>query len=165
VILGPDCRRRRASRALNLQKKRRLSFLPARSTPLPQPVNDAFIEAIVERLRAVVSRQSFDALEAFAKTLGVAPMEFRAFISEPDRVIDLNFLIDVLAAFVREFAVDPFWLLIGQYDATTHREALLLGEDQSTAGARSLREFVRRLYDKLRSSVDFSTMAPRALRE
>jgi len=92
-------------------------------------------------------------------------MEFRAFISERDRVIDFNFLIDVLAAFVREFAVDPLWLLIGQYDATTHREALLLGEDQSTAGARSLREFVRRLYDKLRSSVDFSTMAPRALRE
>jgi len=96
--------------------------------------------------------------------LGVAPTEFRAFIDERGRVIDLNFLIDVLAAFVREFAVDPRWLLIGQYDATTHREALLLGEDQSIAGARSLREFVRRLYDQLRSSVDFSTGAGSAPR-
>lgn len=82
-----------------------------------------------------------------------------------NQVVDVRFLIDVLAAFVREFAVDPRWLLIGQYDATTHREALLLGEDRSTAGAGSLRAFVHRLYEQLRISVDFSSIAPRVLRE
>jgi hypothetical protein len=112
-----------------------------------------------------VSRQSAGALEAFANTLAVSPAGFRAFISEQDPVIDALFLIDVVAAFVREFAVDPRWLLIGQYDARTHREALLLGEDQSAAGGRSLREFVHRLYEQLRSSVDFSSIASRALRE
>ena len=138
---------------------------PARSTPLPQPVNDPFLEAIVERIRAVVSRQSAAALESFAQTLGVSPAGFRGFIGKQDPVIEVLFLIDIVAAFVREFAVDPRWLLTGQYDAATHREALLLGEDRSTAGARSLREFVRRLYEQLRSSVDFSSIASRALRE
>jgi hypothetical protein len=145
---------------------RRSAVLPSNqrgALPLPQPVNDPFIEAIVERIRAVVSRQSAGALEAFAATLGVAPAGFRAFIGEQEPVIDILFLIDVVAAFVREFAVDPRWLLIGQYDATTHREALLLGEDRSTAGARRLREFVHRLYEQLRSGVDFSSVAPRAV--
>jgi hypothetical protein len=157
-------RRSSESPALNLQEKRRPSCHQLGAS-LPQPVNDPFIQAIVERIRAVVSRQSADALEAFAKTLGVSPTGFRAFIGEQDHVIDVLFLIDVVAAFARELAVDPQWLLIGQYDATTHREALLLGEDRSTAGAGSLREFVHRLYEQLRSSVDFSSKALRALRE
>jgi hypothetical protein len=56
-----------------------------RGVSLPQPVNDAFIEAIVERIRAVVSRQSAGALEAFARTLNVSPDGFRAFVAEYDR--------------------------------------------------------------------------------
>lgn len=29
--------------------------------------------------------------------------------------------VDVIAAMVREYGVDPTWLLTGEYDATTHR--------------------------------------------
>lgn len=59
-------------------------------------------------------------------------------------------LIDVVTAFVNEFAVDPEWLLTGDYNATTHREALMIGEDRTPAGAHMLRQFVRDRYEKLR---------------
>ena len=29
--------------------------------------------------------------------------------------------VDVIAAVVREYGVDPTWLLVGEYDATSHR--------------------------------------------
>jgi hypothetical protein len=123
--------------------------------PLPQPVNEPFIEAIVERIRDVVSRQSPDALDAFAATLVVAPEEFRALINHREHQIDALFLVDVVSAFVHEFAVDPEWLLTGHYNAATHREALILGEDRTAAGAYALRQFVRERYEKLRGTSSY----------
>ena len=120
--------------------------------PLPQPVKEPFIQAIVERIRDVVSRQSLDALDAFAATLVVAPEEFRALINHREHQIDALFVVDVVSAFVHEFAVDPEWLLTGHYNAATHREALILGEDRTAAGAYVLRQFVRQRYEKLRGA-------------
>jgi hypothetical protein len=133
---------------------------PARSSHLPQPVNDPFIEAIVERIRALVSRQSAGAVNAFATSLGVSPADFRVFIDDRERLIDVLFLIDVVAAFVREFAVDPQWLLIGRYDGATHRHALMLGEDRTAVGVSALREFVRQQYERVRTGVKFLSMPP-----
>ena len=131
--------------------------------PLPQPVNEPYILAIVDRIRSVVSRQSPGALEAFATTLGVAPEEFCAFINDRGRAIDVMFLIDVVSAFVREFAIDPQWLFTGHYDGNTHRQALLIGEDRTVVGARALRLFVQHQYEKARNALQF--LIPSATQE
>lgn len=73
-----------------------------------------------------------------------------------DQPVDAEFVVDVVAAFVREFAVDPQWLLTGKYDGAVHRQALLLGENRTAAGTRALRDFVHRQYLEARSpSRDF----------
>ena len=137
---------------------RRFSLPPScAECHLPQPVNEPFIEAIVERIRDVVSRHSVESLDAFAATLLVAPAEFRALVNEREHPIDGPFLVDVISAFVHRFAVDPEWLLTGHYNAATHREALMRSEDRTPAGGHSLRQFIRERYEKLRNG---STHSP-----
>lgn len=41
--------------------------------------------------------------------------------------------IDVLAAVIREYGVDPGWLLTGYYDSATHRTALSTSTDEMPA--------------------------------
>ena len=53
---------------------------------------------------------------------------------------------------VHECGVDPKWLLTGEYDGALHRQALLLGEDRTGAGARVVRDFVKEQYRQLRHS-------------
>jgi hypothetical protein len=137
----------------------------AENLPLPQPVNEPYIEAIVERIRAVVSRQSAGALDAFAATLGVAPEAFNVFINERDRVIEPLFLIDIVAAFAGEFAVDPQWILTGQYDGNTRRQALLIGEDRTAIGARALRLFIQHQYERARNGLQFLSLPSSASQE
>jgi len=120
--------------------------------PLPLPVKEPFIETIVERVRALVSRQTSDSLDAFATTLSISPMEFRTLINDRAREIDALFVIDLLAALVHEFAVDPRWLLTGQYNGATHREALVIGEDRTPAGVIAIRKFVREEFERLRDA-------------
>ena len=103
-----------------------------------------------------MSRHSLESLDAVARTLFVAPTEFRALISDREQIVDVLFLVDVVAAFVHEFAVDPEWLLAGHYNAATHREALMLVEDPTAVGAHALRQFVRERYVKLRSTSMFA---------
>ena len=66
-------------------------------------------------------------------------------------MIEADFAIDVIAALVRECAVDPQWLLTGKYDGAVHRRALLMGESRNGAGEQELREFVHKQYRELRS--------------
>ena len=106
----------------------------------------------MERIRDVVSRRSLESVDTIAQTLFVAPAEFRALINDRDQLIDVRFLVDVVAAFVHQFAVDPEWLLTGHYNAATHREALMLVEDRATAGTHALRQFVRERYEQLRGT-------------
>lgn len=117
---------------------------------LPLPANDAFIELIAERIRGVVSRQSLESLDAVANTLLVGPAEFRALINDRKKLIDEPFLVDVVAAFVYEFAVDPEWLLTGHYNGSTHREALLIVEDRTVTRTHVIRQFVQERYERLR---------------
>jgi hypothetical protein len=142
-------------RALNLQWN--CEFFPATRAEyaLPLPVNEPFIEAIGERIRAVSARPGH-AVGALASILSVPPDALRRLLEDRDSAIDVAFLLDVVAALVREFAVDPQWLLTGQYDSRTHRHALLLGEDRSETGVTALEAFVREQFQRLRDNLAFA---------
>ena len=71
------------------------------------------------------------------------------------RLVDTSFLIDLVAALVQDCAIDPKWLLTGEYDGAAHRRALLLGEDRSIRGTRVMREFVYDEYRQLRHAKSF----------
>lgn len=76
---------------------------------------------IAERLRgllAPVIRRS--RIRAVADELHVKARMLRESIDE----IAPNPSVDVLFAVVRYYGVDPTWLLTGEYDSGTHREAL-----------------------------------------
>ena len=122
---------------------------------MPLPVNDPVIAAIRERLCAIVARLPYRSLGDLASHLEVEPDRLRVLLDEGDKPVDVAFLIDVVAAVVREFAVDPLWLLTGRYDATEHRRALMLGEDSSRRGHEVLRDFVRDEYQRLRDGLSF----------
>lgn len=122
---------------------------------MPLPPNDPFIVAIRERLCAIVERLPHRSLADLASHLALEPDRLRVLIDEGDAPIDVAFLIDVVAAVVREFAVDPQWLLAGRYDSTQHRHALELGEDQSAKGREALRDFVREQYQRLCDGLPF----------
>jgi hypothetical protein len=128
--------------------------------PLTLPANDPFIEAIAERLRAVIARQPGRRPDDIASILRVSPEALQRLLNDRERSIDTGFLIDVVAALVREFAVDPQWLLTGQYDSATHRRALLLGEEHTNESCHALREFVREQFQRLRESVQFPPPPP-----
>ena len=118
-------------------------------------VNDPFIEAIAKRARSVIARHRSPCLNAIAETLNLPLETLERFADGRDRVIDTSLLIDVVAALVQECGVDPKWLLTGEYDGAMHRRALVLGEDRSRAGTRTLREFVYGEYRRLRHARSF----------
>lgn len=118
---------------------------------LPQRANDPFVHAIVSRIRSVITRQNGHALDALATTLRVDPNAFRAVLDQREVGIDIPLLVDVVSALVWELAIDPTWLLSGQYDARTHRQTLLLGEDRSAAGVNALRSIVWQKFNHLRN--------------
>jgi hypothetical protein len=121
------------------------------------PLNEPFTDAIAERLRDVLPQQPGHALNDLASMLILPPDAFRHLVEDKAAQIDTSFLIDVVAAFVREFAVDPQWLLVGQYDSTTHRSALKLGENRTEEGNRALRDSVWVQFQRLRDSSAFAT--------
>jgi hypothetical protein len=113
--------------------------------------NDQFITAIAERIRTILARQPACTAKHLADILEIAPERLETLTRDGNCSIDVDFLIDVITAFVREFAVDPQWLLTGKCDGAIHRQALLLGENRTSAGARDLRDFVGKQYQQLRS--------------
>lgn len=112
------------------------------------PGQDPFLHAIVERICAIIGRLPHD-VAALAQVLGVAEEDLRR-LDDPEYRPDSAVVIELVAALVREFAVDPQWLLSGQYDAAVHRRALGLGEDRSNHGAREIQQLVREQYRMLR---------------
>ena len=120
---------------------------------MPLPANDPHIEAIAQRVRAVVRQPGHD-LEVIARSLDVPVPEFRRLIEERDRAIDTATLIDVLGALVRVFALDPKWLLTGKYDAGVHRRALELTEANPQVAERTVRAWVREQYQRLRAGLE-----------
>jgi hypothetical protein len=135
---------------------------PKRRKSLPLPPNDPAVEAIAERLRAVMARQPTSLLNELADVLGLDRAHLRRLIEEPHHTIDVAFLIDTVAAVVHTFAVDPQWLLTGHYDGSVHRQALLLGEDRSPKGVHALREYVVEQYRRLRDSTLAFISGPRS---
>jgi hypothetical protein len=84
--------------------------------PLP-PIDSS---AIAARVRGLIGCQERERLEATVQRLGVSELALRLSIDELSPYPTL----DVLAAIVREFGVDPCWLIHGEYDSATHRAAV-----------------------------------------
>jgi hypothetical protein len=118
-------------------------------------LNDPFVEAMAKRCRSMVARQPGHCLDAVAAKLSVSPDALERFMNAEERRIDTVFLIDLVAALVHECAIDPKWLLTGEYDGEMHRKALVLGEDRTPRGARAIREFVQHEYWELRQAKQF----------
>jgi hypothetical protein len=78
---------------------------------------------IAERLRALVGGPSSPFLAEVAERLGLEELSLRMSIDEESPHPTL----EVLAAVIREYGVDPTWLLTGIYDAATHRSAIESG--------------------------------------
>ena len=75
---------------------------------------------IAARLRGLLAGQDGGDLAATAHRLGVEEVSLRMSIDE-----DSPFpTIDVLAAVIGEYGIDPSYLLTGRYDGATHRKVL-----------------------------------------
>lgn len=72
--------------------------------------------AIAARIRALIGVENASAPEA-ARQLRVDEVSLRMSIDE----LAPYPTVDVIAAVVRVYGVDPTWLLTGQYDAAIHR--------------------------------------------
>jgi hypothetical protein len=142
------------------------SFLGA-ATLRSERADTLFIEAAADRVRAVICRDPHHTLDAVAVKLCVPTQELRALIDDKGSSSGLDFVLDVLAALVHEYAIDPKWLLTGQYDGEMHRQALLLGEDRRRAGRQNIRDFVQAQYEKSREKRLYLSLPPtlEALRE
>ncbi|HEV8218265.1 MAG TPA: hypothetical protein VGP95_20585 [Gemmatimonadaceae bacterium] len=79
---------------------------------------------IAKRVRALIGGQDRETLEATAARLGVTEVALRMTIDRWSPHAVLN----VLAALVRVYGVDPSWLVTGEYDPATHHVALEQGE-------------------------------------
>ena len=75
---------------------------------------------IAERLRGLLAGQDDDDLSRTAARLGVEELSLRMSIDE----LSAHPTVEVLAAVIRVYGVDPTWLLTGRYDAGTHRAAI-----------------------------------------
>ena len=115
---------------------------------LPPP-NAPKIEAIAERVRAVIARYPHG-INHIADELGVPADSLQRLIEERQRSIYTPFLLDIVAGLVQEMGVDPRWLLSGKCDGALHRQALLLGEDRTHDGTRKMRNFVKDQFSQVR---------------
>jgi transcriptional regulator with XRE-family HTH domain len=85
--------------------------------------------AIAARLRGLLGGQDNSDLEELAARLGVEEMSLRMSVDD----LSPHPTVEVLAAVIRVYGVDPSWLLTGQYDAATHRSVMEGEADPATA--------------------------------
>jgi hypothetical protein len=76
--------------------------------------------AIAARIRGLLSGQDGGDPSASARRLGVDEVGLRMSIDD----LAPNPTVEVIAALVAAYAVDPCWLLTGEYDPATHRGIL-----------------------------------------
>jgi hypothetical protein len=76
--------------------------------------------AVSARIRALIIASGQPELAGAAQRLGVSETQLREAVSGRSRFGSLK----VLAAVVRVYGLDPSWLIIGEYDGTTHRASL-----------------------------------------
>ena len=75
---------------------------------------------IAERLRGLLGGQHNGDVAETAARLGIEELSLRMSIDEHSP----HPTVEVLAAVVREFGVDPTWLLTGAYNVSTHRHSM-----------------------------------------
>jgi hypothetical protein len=83
--------------------------------------------AIAGRLRELVGGPNRKDLGDIAERLGLEELSLRMSIDEDSP----HPTVEVLAAVIKQYGIDPTWLLTGVYDASTHRSSM--EDDQSTA--------------------------------
>lgn len=101
------------------------------ATPGPSPME---YQAIAERIRGLIGLPDRD-LRATAAQLRVAEASLRSTVDADTPRPRL----DILLAIIREYGVDPTWLLSGEYDLEIHRRTM---EDNDITGP-ALRELTR----------------------
>jgi hypothetical protein len=97
------------------------------------------LHAIAARIRALISCEDPGPAEA-AMRLGVTEEALRAAMD----YMDPNPSVEVLAAVVVLYGVDPTWLMSGGYDVSTHRAAM---EVQGVIDQEYLTRFIARRLD------------------
>jgi hypothetical protein len=100
-------------------------------------MNESDRGRIAERIRGLIAGQDSGDLALTAKRLGVDEVSLRMSVDE----LAPYPTIDVLAALVVHYGVDPSYLVSGRYDEQTHRRALATPESAVEA-VRSVAEHV-----------------------
>jgi hypothetical protein len=77
-------------------------------------------QQIAARIRGLFTAQDWDDFAALARRLHVDQTSLHMSIDESAPYPT----IDVIAAVIRSYGVDPMWLLTGEYDSSTHRSSL-----------------------------------------
>lgn len=85
--------------------------------------------AIAARIRGLIGGQDFGNLGETAARLDVSELSLRMSIDDVSPIVTL----DVAAAVINMYGVDPSWLLTGDYDTTTHRAAIETGQHVTAA--------------------------------
>lgn len=83
-------------------------------------INDSDSKSVASRIRGLIGGQNHGLVEATARRLRVSEVALRISIDS----IEPHPTIEVIMAVVREYGVDPSWLLTGNYDPASHRLAL-----------------------------------------
>lgn len=100
--------------------------------------NEPFIADIADRLRGLLmggTHPHDSKLNRAAQELGVSASQIEALLNDRPALIDVGLLIDLVVVVVRDQAVDPRWLLTGEYDVATHQAALAVAEETSSRSA------------------------------
>jgi hypothetical protein len=84
---------------------------------------------IAARLRGLLGGPDNPDLGDVADRLGVEELSLRTSIDE----LSPHPTVEVLAAVIRVYGIDPSWLLTGKYDANTHRSVMEGESDPATA--------------------------------
>lgn len=95
--------------------------------------------AIAARIRGLIAGQDGGDPAAAALRLRVDEVGLRMSIDE----LAPNPTVDVIAALVAAYGVDPSWLLTGEYDPGTHRGILEAGESVEQAVSRLMMPIAR----------------------
>lgn len=88
-------------------------------------MTDPRSQEIAARLRALFAKPDDQDWEVVAERLGVSELALRMSID----TLEPHPAVEVVAAAVAHYGVDPTWLLIGEHDPDTHRRVLADGED------------------------------------
>ena len=115
--------------------------------------NEPFVAAIAGRIRQLIRRTGacgVSDIGELSERLRIPTEDLRSLL-EHHRLIDMSLLVDVIAGAVRSCGIDPHWLLTGEYDSASHRDALELVEEEAAPDEGRLRDYVRRKLEAARA--------------